>query len=166
MSSSAPILLLSLIFMQLITLMSWVEGPFWGFNSLKQLAVDLYFVSVFVYYNKIVNHGGRRWDTAQALARWWHPVASSVAPDVLHRAMCIVSYRCIAMAIKTASNPPVFLSSSISLSPTAVAKYHVMVQIIYNRVTLLFLCLINLIVLYGCPLSTMNAVSATIYNSR
>ena len=39
----------------------------------------------------------------QVLARWWHPVASSEALNHLYRAMCVVSYRCIAMAIKTAS---------------------------------------------------------------
>ncbi len=37
------------------------------------------------------------------LARWWHPVASSEALDLLHQAMCAVMYRRIAMAIKTAS---------------------------------------------------------------
>ncbi len=37
------------------------------------------------------------------LAQWRHPVASSEALDLLHQAMCAVTYRCIAMAIKTAS---------------------------------------------------------------
>jgi hypothetical protein len=46
------------------------------------------------------DHGGRRGDTAQALDRWRHPVASSEALDVLHQAMCPASYRCIAMAIE------------------------------------------------------------------
>jgi hypothetical protein len=50
------------------------------------------------------DHGGRQGNTSQALAQWRHPVAFSVAPDVLHRAMRIASYRCIAMAIKTACN--------------------------------------------------------------
>ncbi len=36
------------------------------------------------------------------LARWWHPVASSEALDLLHWAICMVTYRCIAMAIKMA----------------------------------------------------------------
>jgi hypothetical protein len=45
----------------------------------------------------------------QALARWWHPVASSEALDVLHRAMRRpVSYRCIAMAIEIVVNLPAF----------------------------------------------------------
>ncbi len=37
------------------------------------------------------------------LAQWQHPVASSEALDLLHRAMHTVTYRCIAMAIKMAS---------------------------------------------------------------
>jgi hypothetical protein len=59
---------------------------------------------------------------AQELARWRHPVASSEALNVLYRAMCPVSYRCIAMAIEIASDSPPFLSLPISLSPTTVAK--------------------------------------------
>jgi hypothetical protein len=43
------------------------------------------------------------------LARWRCPVASSEALDLLHRAMCIVTYRRIAMAIKTASFVGVFV---------------------------------------------------------
>jgi hypothetical protein len=40
-----------------------------------------------VFSTEIVDHGGRRGDAMQALARWWHPVASSEALDVLHRAI-------------------------------------------------------------------------------
>ena len=43
------------------------------------------------------------------LARWWRPVASSEALDLLHRAMRAVTYRCIAMAIKTATFLGVFV---------------------------------------------------------
>jgi hypothetical protein len=68
--------------------------------------------------------GGRRGDMAEALAQWRHPVASSEALDVLYRAMRPASYRCIAMAIKNASDLPSFLSSPISFLPTTVAKYH------------------------------------------
>jgi hypothetical protein len=59
---------------------------------------------------KFVNHGGRRGDTAQALARWWHPVAvvSSEALDVLHWAMRPASYRCITMAIEIVVDLPAF----------------------------------------------------------
>jgi hypothetical protein len=37
------------------------------------------------------------------LAQWRRPVASSEALDLLYRAMCAVTYRRIAMAIKTAN---------------------------------------------------------------
>ncbi len=43
------------------------------------------------------------------LTQWRRPVASSEALDLLHWAMCVVTYRCIAMAIKTASKVRVFL---------------------------------------------------------
>jgi hypothetical protein len=43
------------------------------------------------------------------LARWQRPVASSEALDLLHRAMCAVTYRRIAMAIKTATFLGVFV---------------------------------------------------------
>jgi hypothetical protein len=71
---------------------------------------------------EIVVHGGRRGNTAQAVARWRHPVASSEALDVLHRAMRLASYRCIAMAIEIVVDLPAFLLSPISLSPTTLAK--------------------------------------------
>jgi hypothetical protein len=57
-----------------------------------------------VLFQRIRRHGGRRGDTAQALARWLHPVASSEAPDVIHRAMHPASYRLTRMAIKIASD--------------------------------------------------------------
>ncbi len=43
------------------------------------------------------------------LARWRRPVASSEALDLLHRAMHTVTYRRIAMAIKTATFLGVFV---------------------------------------------------------
>ena len=43
------------------------------------------------------------------LTQWRHPVASSEALDLLHRAMCAVTYRRIAMAIKMASFAGVFV---------------------------------------------------------
>jgi hypothetical protein len=73
-------------------------------------------------FNKFVDHGGRRGDTAEALSQWRHSVASSEALDVLYQAMRPTSYRCIAMEIEIASDLPSFLSSPISLSPTTVAK--------------------------------------------
>jgi hypothetical protein len=71
---------------------------------------------------EFIEHSGRRGDTAQELAQWWHPVASSEAMDVLFWVMRPTSYRCIAMAIEIANDSPSFLSSPISLSPTTVAK--------------------------------------------
>jgi hypothetical protein len=70
---------------------------------------------------EFVDHGGRRSDTAQALARWRHPVASSEALDVLYRAMCPASYRCIAMAIEIVVDLPAFFVSSISLLATTIS---------------------------------------------
>jgi hypothetical protein len=73
-------------------------------------------------FNEFVDHGGRRGDTAQALAQWLHPVASSEAPDVIHRAMRPASYHCIAMAIEIAINSPAFFVAVDLLSPTTIAK--------------------------------------------
>jgi hypothetical protein len=42
----------------------------------------------------------------QALGRWWHPVASIEARDMLHRAMRIALYRCITMATEIVVNLP------------------------------------------------------------
>jgi hypothetical protein len=41
--------------------------------------------------------------SAPILAQWWHLVASNKALNLLHRAMCTVTYWHIAMAIKTAT---------------------------------------------------------------
>ncbi len=43
------------------------------------------------------------------LAQWWRPVASSKALDLLHWAMCAVTHRRLAMAIKTVSFVGVFV---------------------------------------------------------
>ncbi len=43
------------------------------------------------------------------LARWRHPVASSEALNLLYRAMCAITYRRIAMAIKMAIFAGVFV---------------------------------------------------------
>jgi len=40
-----------------------------------------------VFCNKFVIHGGRRGNTAQALAQWQHLVVSSEALGVLYQAM-------------------------------------------------------------------------------
>jgi hypothetical protein len=71
---------------------------------------------------EIVDHGGRRGDTAQALARWRHPVASSEALYVLHRAMRLAPYHCIAMAIEIASDSSAFFVVVDLLLPTTMDK--------------------------------------------
>jgi len=67
------------------------------------------------------DHGGRRGDTAQALAQWRHPVASSEALDVLHRVMRPASYRCIAIAIEIVVDLPAFFVLSILLLATTIS---------------------------------------------
>jgi hypothetical protein len=57
-----------------------------------QVTLELCFVSVFFL---IVNHGGRRVNTAQALAQWGHLVALHEATDELHQAMRPTSHRSV-----------------------------------------------------------------------
>jgi hypothetical protein len=71
---------------------------------------------------KFVEHGGLRGNTAQALARWRHLVASNEALAVLHWAMCPVLYRRICIAIEIARNLPAFVVAIDSLLPTTIAK--------------------------------------------
>ena len=61
-----------------------------------------------VFPVKIVGHGRRQGNTAQALAQWQHLVASSVALDVRHWVMHITLYQCSAMANEKANNLPAF----------------------------------------------------------
>jgi len=82
----------------------------------------LSFVRVLCCFNKFIDHGGRRGNTAQAFARWQHPVASSEVQDVLYRVIRPTSYRRIRMAIKIASNLPAFYDVTNSLLPTNIAK--------------------------------------------
>jgi len=44
--------------------------------------------------------GGRRGDAERVVARWWRPVASSVALDMLHRVMPHVLLQSLTMVIK------------------------------------------------------------------
>jgi hypothetical protein len=81
----------------------------------------LCFVSVLSVLFEFVDHGGRRGNTAQALVRWRHPVASSEALDVLYRAICPVSYRCIAMAIEIVVDLPAIFVSLIPLLTTTIS---------------------------------------------
>ena len=61
-----------------------------------------------MFSTKIVDHGGRHNNVMQALNQWRHPVASSEAQNVFHRAMQPALHRRINMAIKIASDLPVF----------------------------------------------------------
>jgi len=70
---------------------------------------------------EIVDHDGHRGNTAQALAQWWHPVALSEALDVLHRAMRLESYRCIAMAIEITRDSSAFFVAVNSLFATTIS---------------------------------------------
>ncbi len=70
--------------------------------------LKIVFVIVLCVFNKFVDHDGRRGNTAQALARWQHPVASCEALDVLHRAMCPASHSRIRMVIEVARDSPAF----------------------------------------------------------
>jgi hypothetical protein len=71
---------------------------------------------------KFFDHGGLWGNTAQALAQWRHPVASSEALDVIHRAMRPALYSCIAKGIKIAIDLPAFFVAVDSLLPTTIAK--------------------------------------------
>jgi len=64
---------------------------------------------------------GSRGDTAQALARWRHPVASSEALDVLHREMRPALHRCIRMIIEIVVDLPAFFVASILLLATIIS---------------------------------------------
>jgi hypothetical protein len=81
----------------------------------------LCFISVLRVLFEFVDHGGHQGDTAQALARWRHPLALSEALDVLHQAMRPASYRCITMAIEIVVDLPAFFVSSISLLATTIS---------------------------------------------
>ncbi len=53
--------------------------------------------------------GGRRGDTVRIVVWWRRPVASNVAQNVLHQAMCSILQRWIAKAIETASEGGAFV---------------------------------------------------------
>jgi hypothetical protein len=74
------------------------------------LAKNRFFVSVWCVFNVFVDHGNHWGNSAQALAQWRHPVASSAARDVLHWAMRLASYRCIDMLIEITSTSPAFFA--------------------------------------------------------
>ena len=92
--------------------MSWVEGPFCAFWTLA-LESDFTTPQLDFFTPKIDDHGVRRGDTGQILARWQRPVAPLEALDVLHRAMHAVLHRRIRMAIEMAHEVGDFFLSSI-----------------------------------------------------
>jgi hypothetical protein len=53
--------------------------------------------------------GGCQGDTVQMVARWRRPVASNLAQDVIHWAMCLVLQRWMTNAIETASKGGAFV---------------------------------------------------------
>jgi hypothetical protein len=63
---------------------------------------------MFCVLKEFVNHGCRQGNAAEALAQWQHPVASSEAWDVHHRAMFPALHRHICVSIKMASILPAF----------------------------------------------------------
>ncbi len=63
---------------------------------------------VFFFLFKILDHGGCRGDTAQALAQMQHQVALHEATDALHWAMGIALYRPGSMAINIVIDLPAF----------------------------------------------------------
>jgi hypothetical protein len=78
-------------------LLFWIE-------STVQMLANCCVLLVFFYSTKIDGQGSCRGDTAQALARWSHPVASCEAMNFLYWAMCTALHWHITMAIKMASN--------------------------------------------------------------
>jgi hypothetical protein len=82
----------------------------------------LRFVNVLCCFNKIVGHGSRRGNTAQAIAQWRHPVAPCEALVVLYQAMRPALYRRIFMAIEITRNLPAFFVVTDLLLPITIAK--------------------------------------------
>jgi len=82
----------------------------------------LCFVSVSCCFNEFVDNDSRRGNTAQALARWRHPVAPSEALDVFYWVMRPASYCRISMAIEIARDLPAYFVVADSLLPTKIAK--------------------------------------------
>ena len=78
-------------------------------------------------FHQNLDNVGRQGNTAQTLAQWRHPVASSEALDVLYWAMCPTLHYQKPMVIKIS---PHFFALLILLLPITVANNHVMVIII------------------------------------
>jgi hypothetical protein len=89
-------------------------------------------------------------------------VASSEAQDVLHWAMRPTSYRRIHMVIKITSTSLHFLLSLIPLSPTTVDKDQDSHNKLKPSCHIVIIDVIDLLVYYGHPQTTMHAIFATI----
>jgi hypothetical protein len=74
-----------------------------------------------VFWTKIVDHGGRRGNVMQSLARWQHHLALSEALVVLHRAMRPASHRRIHMVVEIVVDLTAFFVASISLLATTIS---------------------------------------------
>jgi hypothetical protein len=62
-----------------------------------------------IFTPEIDDHSIRQGNTGRIIARWRHPVASSEALDVLHRAMRSALHRHIVMAIEMARKGGAFV---------------------------------------------------------
>jgi hypothetical protein len=71
-------------------------------------AQQLRMVMTVLVYAKTNEPGGRWGNAVQTVAWWRRPVASNVAQDIFHWAMCLVLQHLIAMASKTASERGAF----------------------------------------------------------
>ncbi len=74
-----------------------------------------------MFSTEIVDHGSRRGNAMQALARWWNPVSSCEALDVLHWAMQPASHHRNLMVIKIIVNLPDFFAVLILLLATTIS---------------------------------------------
>ena len=80
-----------------------------------------------MFSTKIVDHGGRRGNAMRALTQWWHPLASSEALVVLHRAMCPALHRRIRMVVNIVVDLPAsFVASILLLATTLIFKLNTM----------------------------------------
>jgi hypothetical protein len=66
----------------------------------------------------MIDRGSRRGDAMQAFVRWRHPLASSEALVVLHRAICPALHRRIHMVVEIIVDLPAFFVASILLLAT------------------------------------------------
>ena len=80
----------------------WLEGPLCVFFA-ASFGGAVFTATTLVVCAKTDDPGGRQGNTVRIVARWRHPMASNVAQDVLHWAMCLLLQRWITKAIKTAS---------------------------------------------------------------